>query len=963
MDSNSESRPSSPSTNERWNRIDQLLQSALDHEPDQRAAFLREACAGDEPLLREVESLVSSYEQAGDFLERPTVRVALERFPLERAGFLVGRQVGPYELLSLLGAGGMGEVYRATDTRLKRFVAIKFLSADSSLDEKRLQYFEREARLASALNHPNIVTIYDIGRSEFGPYIAMELVDGKTLRDTLADGPLPLKRVLQLAAQLADGLAKAHAAGIFHRDLKPENLMITREGLVKILDFGLAKLTPTPASEDAAQATMDMLRSKPGVILGTIGYMSPEQASGLPADFRSDQFSVGSILYEMTTGKHPFRRATSVETLSAIIRDEPEPVAAVNPNVPMNIRWIIGRCLAKNVEERYASTLDLARDLQNLREHFSDVASWDASRTLATPTSKTTSWSLFFVAAGLATLVLGVAIGAVLRRDFSAPPIFHEISFGHGNITSARFAADGQTVIYGANWSGQAPELYSMQPGNPESRSFGVRNAGIWSVSSTGEMAIAYPCTDHWGGCIGPLALVPPAGGVPSEVLDSVTAADWAPDGKTLAVAQFVRTEAGEKTQIIQYSPANGVEKVLYDTAGWVGGVRVSPHGDRIAFTDHPILGDVSGSISVLDSTGTKKVLSSGWWKLMGLAWSPQGDEVWFSGARETTSGTGLNIFAVTLSGTERLLHSTPGVVQIMDISRDGGRALVVRKTGRAVLMGLAPGDPKERDLSWFDFSFAADLSSDGKTLLFYEWGGAVGGIETTYLRKSDGSGAKRLGEGKPLALSPDGQFALVLRHSIPPQLVLLPTGLGKEIPLPRGVIGEFWHWAAWSPDGEQIFFTAAEPGHRRRTWVQDRYGGLPQPVTPEGMEGTLLAPDGQLIAAVDRYHRYYLCPVDGRPPKALEGYEDGDVLLQWSGDGRAIFLRGPGDAELKIYRLDLKTGTRQLWKKPTPPYAAGLFVIGTDDPGQVRITPDGQSYVYTFFTGSNELYLAEGLK
>ena len=331
------------------------------------------------PCLREVESLLSSYEQAGDFLERPTVDRRLESFAIEHPGLLVGRRIGPYELLSLLGSGGMGEVYRATDTRLKRFVAIKFLPAHSCLDQMRLEYFEREARLASALNHPNIVTIYDIGPSEAGPYMAMEVVEGRTLRDILGDGLLQLKRVLQLASQVADGLAKAHEAGIFHRDLKPENLMIARDGLVKILDFGLAKLASTPATEHATPGTIESAGSKPGVILGTVGYMSPEQASGLAADFRSDQFSLGTILYEMVTGRRAFERATAVATLSAIIHEEPEPIATINPGVPLNIRWIIERCLAKNVEERYASTRDLARDLQNLRDHFAGVANWNPS--------------------------------------------------------------------------------------------------------------------------------------------------------------------------------------------------------------------------------------------------------------------------------------------------------------------------------------------------------------------------------------------------------------------------------------------------------------------------------------------------------------------------------------------------------------------------------------------------------
>jgi eukaryotic-like serine/threonine-protein kinase len=950
MAGKSDFQPSPEWAHERWLRVDQLLQLALEREPEQRPALLRELCADDESLLREVESLLSSHEQAGDFLERPTSHAALK---IEYPGSLVGRRIGPYELLSLLGSGGMGEVYRATDTRLKRFVAIKCLSTDSCLDENRLQYFEREARLASALNHPNIVTIYDIGRSEVGPYIAMELVEGKTLRDILADGLLQFKRVLQLSAQIADGLAKAHEAGIVHRDLKPENLMIARDGLVKILDFGLAKLALTQTPEQATPGTVESVESKPGVILGTVGYMSPEQASGLAADFRSDQFSFGTIVYEMLTGKRAFKRATAVETLSAIIHDEPEPIVAVSPAVPLNVRWIIERCLAKNVEERYVSTRDLARDLQNLRDHFASVASWDASTGLATRISRTPGRLRVFAAAGWAALALAVGADVLLRRNPSASPAFQQISFGHGSITGGRFAADGQGVIYGANWAGQPPDLYSTQPGNPESRSLGMSNAGIWSVSTTGEMAIAYPCTLNWGNCIGTLALVPPAGGAPREILDNVSGADWAPDGKTLTVAQL----SGERTRIIQYPG----EKLLYEAPGWVTGIRISPKADQIAFLEHPIRGDVGGTVSVLDVTGKKSVWSSGWKALIGLAWSPNGDQVWFTGSRETKGG-GFSLFAVSRSGTERRIHSTPSSVQILDISRNGGRALVRRVTPRAVLMGLAPGETQERELSWFDFSTAADLSADGKSLLFYEWGTGVRGKETVYIRKSDGSNPKRLGDGKPLALSPDGQSALTLQHSSAPQLVLLPTGLGKPKLLPRGAIAEFFHWAAWSPGGERIFFTAAEAGHRPRTWAQDLDGGLPRATTPEGMAGTLLSADGKLVAVVDRYQQYYLYPVDGGEPTALAGFEDGDRLLQWSGDGRAIFLRGSADAELKIYRLDLRTGARQLWKDLTPPYAAGIIDIGTD-PGQVRMTPDGRSYVYTFWTALGELYVAEGLK
>src|SRR5438876_3478996 len=284
-----------------------------------------------------------------------------------------GSRLGPYEILAPLGAGGMGEVYRARDERLRREVAVKVLVSELSADPARRKRFEQEARSASSLNHPNIVTIYDIGSTDSTVYIAMELIDGRTLRDLQQDGLLPTRRLLDIAFQISDGLAKAHGAGIVHRDLKPENIMVTKDGVVKILDFGLAKLLlrETTHGDDSATA---IEQTQPGTVMGTIGYMSPEQASGKPVDFHSDQFSLGSILYELATGNRAFQRDTSAETLTAIIREEAEPVGKINANVPAPFRWILERCLAKDPEERYASTRDLARDVRSIREHLSEAS-------------------------------------------------------------------------------------------------------------------------------------------------------------------------------------------------------------------------------------------------------------------------------------------------------------------------------------------------------------------------------------------------------------------------------------------------------------------------------------------------------------------------------------------------------------------------------------------------------------
>src|ERR1035438_3290104 len=280
-----------------------------------------------------------------------------------------GFRLGRFEIVAPLGAGGMGEVYRARDLRLERTVAIKLLPADVSANSDRLRRFEQEARSASALNHPNIVTIYELGKDGSAHYIAMELVEGQTLRQLLEAGLLPMRRTIEIAVQIAEGLTKAHEAGITHRDLKPENIMISDDGLVKILDFGLAKQGSRNSGHSDANTTSTSLTGA-GLIVGTIGYMSPEQVDGQPLDFRSDQFSFGLVLYEMATGKRPFQKSRAAETLVAILREEAEPVATQNRNAPAPLCWAIERCLAKEAAKRYVSTRELARELAAIRDCF-----------------------------------------------------------------------------------------------------------------------------------------------------------------------------------------------------------------------------------------------------------------------------------------------------------------------------------------------------------------------------------------------------------------------------------------------------------------------------------------------------------------------------------------------------------------------------------------------------------------
>ena len=365
-------------TPDRWKRAEEVFASAVSAVAETRTAYLDGACGGDAELRREVESLLASHEAASEgFLETPAIdgmeSVAPNspsRKPLAR-----GARLGSFEIVGPLGAGGMGEVYRASDPRLGRDVAIKVLPGEVASDRDRLKRFEKEARSASALNHPNIVTIYETGSSDGVPWIAMEHVEGETLRRLIADGPLQIKKLLNVAVQIAEGLARAHEAGIVHRDLKPENVMVTKDGLVKILDFGLAKLSgPVSGDSDEESQLPTVTGTSPGIVLGTVGYMSPEQASGKTVDFRSDQFAFGSILYEMATGKRAFQKKTAVDTLAAILNDEPESVASLNPATPAPLRWIVERCLAKEPDGRYASTKDLARELAGVRDHLSEAS-------------------------------------------------------------------------------------------------------------------------------------------------------------------------------------------------------------------------------------------------------------------------------------------------------------------------------------------------------------------------------------------------------------------------------------------------------------------------------------------------------------------------------------------------------------------------------------------------------------
>ncbi|HEY3204584.1 MAG TPA: protein kinase, partial [Thermoanaerobaculia bacterium] len=608
-----------------------------------------------------------------------------------------GSRLGPYEVLSPLGAGGMGEVYRARDTRLGREVAIKVLPAELASDSSRLKRFEKEARSASALNHPNIVTIYDIGSSDGVSYIAMELVAGATLREMLAEA-LPIKKLLQVAAQVADGLARAHSAGIVHRDLKPENVMVAKDGFAKILDFGLAKLTQPEDSGPATQAPTVSGGTEPGMVVGTVAYMSPEQALGKPLDFRSDQFSLGSMLYEMATGSRAFARASGPETMTAIIREEPEPISAAAPSTPVALRWIIERCLAKEPEERYASTSDLARDLRTIRDRLSEATSGVAAIAAEQLASKkvTRLWPLAAILLALAAAVF-VSFRAGEKKAERPFPSFQRLTFRRGTVLSARFAPDGKTVVYGAAWEGQPARLFTTRAESPESSALDLPEAEILSISKRGEMAVCLrtrPYVDVQNRLC-TLARVPLAGGTPREVLEEVQGADFSPDGGELAVIH--RTG---RTRRLEFP----IGKVLYEGER-IFSPRISPKGDLVAFFERYEKGR---RLCIVDQAGKKRTVDAEGWGLV-PAWRPDAEEIWYSSIQQP------RIEAVSLSGEKRIVQTfpEPAFCSVEDIFPDG-RVLLFLGEFRRGMIALPPGETRERDISWFADSDPAEISADG---------------------------------------------------------------------------------------------------------------------------------------------------------------------------------------------------------------------------------------------------------
>jgi Tol biopolymer transport system component len=856
-----------------------------------------------------------------------------------------GTRLGPYEIIGPLGSGGMGEVYRAKDTRLARDVAVKVLPEEFFEDKERVARFEREAKLLATLNHPGIAVVYSFEEISGRHLLVQELLEGATLRNELGNGPIAARKTVEIALQIARGLAAAHEKGVVHRDLKPENVFLTKDDRVKILDFGLAKISRRDESAEKLTSAGTLSEvTKAGVVLGTVAYMSPEQVRGESVDQRSDIFSFGTIVYEMISGKNPFRRDTSPETMTAILKDEPAPLSEM-PSLSL----IAARCLEKRRERRFQSTEDLAFALDSISK---GPASSGLAQLASAPGAKRrfrTRW--IALAVGAALLLTGAWLLSK-RAESPLPMNFERLTFRRGVVWSARFSPDGQTVVFGAAWEGKPVELFETRVGSTESRSLGFESGNILAVSRAGEMAIALrprflTSFNHPG----TLSRASFAGGTARELLAEVNAADWSPDGRELAVAHEAKGRS-----LLEFPPG----KVIHEPEGVLGELRFSPDGRQIAFWEYVPSGP---RVAVVSSDGSgRRVLSDGWRiASFGLAWSPSGREIWFTaigGQTSSADATARAVYAVDLSGRVRLVSRMPGSLVLFDVARDG-RVLMAHSAEGPGLVARAPGASAELDLSWLAVSFLGDLSQDGRLALFTDGRGVL------YLRKTDGSAAVRLGTGVangPMAISPDGAWVAAAMQGSPSRIALVPTGAGasRELAL-EGL--DVVSAVLWMHDSKSIFLLGWQKGHGARLYRQSLSEQGPRPITAEilspseAADGLVLSPDGRNLALMSG-GTVRLFSIDGTPLRTVPGDFSGHTLIGWTSDGRALHTNRLTDLPGRIYRLEIATGEVKVVRELSPADPAGIWRVHP-----VRVTPDGSAYAYTYTHRVGALYVFEGLK
>jgi serine/threonine protein kinase/Tol biopolymer transport system component len=849
---------------------------------------------------------------------------------------MTDRVIGHYRVIEKIGAGAMGEVFRARDERLGRDVALKLIRPASSDNPDHVRRFELEARAAAALNHPNIVAIYDVGLDDASPYIVCELLEGKTLRKRLSDGALPVRLAVDYSLQITQALIAAHDRRIVHRDLKPENLFITTDGRVKILDFGVAKLQSALGESGRSVEELTTV-TRSGAVVGTVAYMSPEQLRGKTVDHRSDIFSMGTILYEMLAGQRPFRGETEVDTITAVLREDPPEIHLEEAGIPIPFRQVIRHCLEKEPEKRFQSARDLAFALETLSDAYGGRTTRFGKPKLQT---KILPWTL----AGAFLIVMLLLAGKLALQKTTAP-VYHRLTFDEGTIYAARFAPDFRSVVYGAAWNGRPLQLFATVGDSISTQPLNVTDANLLAISKTGELALvlhgahmAHLKIEH-----GTLARAPLAGGSPREVLEDVTWADWGANGE-LAVVHHA-----EGRDRIEYP----VGHVLYQSEGWISHIRLSPKEDKVAFIDHPSLWDDRGSAYMMDITGGHKTPPQEWDSVDGLAWSADGKEVWFSAAE---NGYTRALRALSDKGIIRTVLTIPAGITVQDIAPDG-RVLVSLDAERLV-MATSALQGKTVDISSHDWDGAKDISRDDQSVLFEDASEAAPDDYSVAIRKIDGTPPVKLGEGSAGGLSPDGKWAISIIPGSPGRVMLLPVGPGQARTIPVSGLERIENGnSRFLADGKTITLNGNQPGHGVRCYLVNVDDGKLTPITPEGITSGLVSPDGKYMLRANDAGEAAVYPIAGGTPHPITNLEPGFIPVQWSADEASVYGYRQGKVPTSVYQVNLVTGQQTVIQELQPATLKGVVLIAP-----VVVSHDASRFAYSYYQVLSVLYVISGL-
>ena len=925
----------------RWRRVGEIYHAALSLAGDERDTFLADACGQDADLRREVESLLAHASDDSGFLETSALELAGRAVASQQPPSLVGRRLGPYEILSIIGAGGMGEVYLARDTRLQRDVAIKCLPPHVASDPAARARLEREARLLATLNHPNVAAIYGVEEADGVIGLVLELIDGPTL----AERAFPVGEALGIARQIADALEAAHEKAIIHRDLKPANIKITPAGMVKVLDFGLAKAI----APDSLPGSNDVTRggTRAGAILGTAAYMSPEQARGKPLDRRTDTWAFGCVVYELMTRRAAFAAESDTDSLVKVLESDPD-WTVLPEDTPEPIRRMLKRCLEKDVTVRL-------RDIADARLEIVEALSADPAAGGVGPSGiKRRPW-----AAAIAALTLAAAPAAdsyFVGRGAAAPSpgVITRLTFRQGNIGKARFAPDGQSVVYSASWDGEPFRLYSTQLGSAQSRAIELPPADLLALSRQGQLAlsVARPAVDGWEPH-GTLAVTALAGGAPREVYTDVVGADWSPDGRTMAIVR--RVGSGAQLEF-------PVGKVMHE-ANTILPPRISPDGQRVCF----FAGAAYGELWIAELGGSASPLAKDLGRGGHCAWTSDGREIW---AESEGGAMHMTLEAFDLAGRRRTVASYTGMIQIEDIAPDG-KVLIAAGVLRFSAYGSSGNT--EQDLTVFDATRLFGLSADGRQALL--WDNSPGARnERVFVRHLDGTPPIPLGPGAAAALTPDGKWAAVIGNGVSNErirnkLTIFPTRAGSartiDLPIdiePAGTATGRADWSRrtydFSADGRRLLIPSGRAdGRPPRVYVYDLPGNSMKAITPEGIAGpAALSPDGRFVA-LNRGSQVVIHSVDDGSERTLPGEPEAGQVAAWSAEGSSLFVIEQIDVVARVFRRDIASGKREFVRDVRAQSPAGTTSF------EVFVSRNGQAYAYTNMIRLANVYVIEGLR